>query len=393
MDENTPNPFNPDGDDPGPITSETASRQTPAHIAFGPVPELSNAALPQDVGSLAFQTAARDLKGAFERREDFTAFLCTQIAARGVIPNATLVLGIGAWGSKGDVSRDVKAWYAQVARRSAEQEMVIPPALRRPALQLLEELWLVASRQAQNHIEADREKAQRAHATMTAELADALSQLELTRHLQTQVEVQRDEATRLSEELRRQIDMARQREVDLNARIEADRVALSQKEEALRNQHRQDLQRAHEEHRAEVDAIKRQAAHQNQALEASKVAALAELQGRLDASAASLQEARQQARESAEFAAQQSRQMALALDKARQDALAAAQQAIKAQRDQASVADKIAELHIRNSLLGRDLAQAISEKNALKALVEDLRAQAQQASEKLAAPKPTSSDA
>ena len=330
-------------------------------IAFGALPDLSNAALPSDVESQAFVDAARSLKSAFERREDYSQFLCTQIAARGVIPNATLVLSIGGWGSKGDVGKDVKTWYAQVARRSAESEIALPASLRRPALQLIEELWLVAARQAQNHIAADRDKAQAALDLVQADLKAAREEALSAAAARDIVVAQRDEATRLAQDLRDQLNRAEQRAQEAAERLDAERMAASQREEAMRVQHAQEIERSRtqlrDEHREAQDKLKSSMQARIDEALAEKTKATGELKQALDLVTQELGVARQQAREAAEAATRQAHQMALSLDKARQEALNAAQQAIEAQKAQTSAATELAELRIRMSLLERDISQ------------------------------------
>lgn len=342
-----------------------------SEIAFGALPDLSNASLPPDAGSQAFLDAVRALKPSFTRREDFSAFLCTQIAARGIIPNASLVSSIGGWGSKGHVSQDVKAWYAQVARRSVESEIALPASLRRPALQLIESLWMLAARQAQGYIEADRGKASRAHLALQAEIKEAREQMLAAETLLQKTVDQRDAAVRLCEDLRSQMGASEQRCQIAVAKLDAERTAFGHKEDALRAQHRCDLERDLDrlrenlrmEHHEALEQLRSsmQEGFQAQldATERARVQDVGGLKQRLQEVESALQAAKSQAllsAQDAEAALQQSRHMALALDKARQEALAAVQQAFEAQRAQTAAASESAEMRIRISMLERDLA-------------------------------------
>jgi len=355
-------------------------------IAFGPLPDLSKAALPSDVKSQAFTDAIRGLKSSFERREDFSAFLCTQIAARGAVPNTTLVFGLGGWGSKGDVCKDVKAWYAQMARRSAESEIALPAALRRPALQIIEELWLVAARQAQSHIEIERNKAQAAFSLVQQDLQQVQQEAQAVASARDLAERQRDEVARLAQDLRAQLDRAERRHQDAIVRLEADRAAHTQKEESLRAHHASEMQQANlmreqlrDEHQAAMEQIKSSTQLRLEAEVAARAQETSDLRRQIEVAEWTAQTAREHARETADAAAQRDHQMALALDKARQDALSAAQQAFEAQKAQTVAATDLADLRVRLSMLERDLAQERVEKDhlqqALNRASEDLLAE------------------
>jgi len=369
-----------------------------SQIAFGPLPDLSSAALPSDIKSQAFMDAIRGLKSSFERREDFSAFLCTQIAARGAVPNATLVLGIGGWGSKGDVGHDVKSWYAQMARRAAESEIALPAALRRPALQIIEELWLVAARQAQSHIDLERNKAQAAFGLVQQDLQQAQQEAQAVASARDIAERQRDEVARLAQDLRAQLDRAEQRHQDAIVRLEADRLAHDQKEDSMRAQHAIELQQANsmreqlrDEHQAAMEQIKSSMQIQGLRLEAEVAARAQEtsdLKRQVEVAEWTAQTLREHARVAAEAAAQRDHQMALALDKARQDALAAAQQAFEAQKAQTVAATDLADLRLRLNALERDLTQESAEKACLQQALNQSTVELQQAQAALASAAP-----
>lgn len=338
--------------------SDTHKPDAEETIAFGALPDLAGEAqLPTDASSKAFAAAIRALRPAFERREDYNSFICTQLAARGVTPNTSNVLDIGGWGSKRDVVQDVKSWFAQVARRAADTQFAVPPGMRRPALQLLEEMWALACRQATEHIERDRQQALGAFESQRQALLEAQQSLQDSEAALHSMTAQRDEALRLSEELRRQLDSLHERHRELTLKASSEIESARNELERERATQRESVQRMQEAHsQALRDAVQRSDAQLNEAARRHAQDA-AQLQARLQSMEQALERARQEARMASEQLAQHSRAMAVEVDKARREALAAAERALQAQQRITDINARLVEADLRAAALERDLAR------------------------------------
>ncbi len=353
--------------------SETESSASSAGetIVFAPLPDLvSRAHLPEDASSRAFLEAVRALRSAFERRQDYNAFICTQLAARGVVPNSTLVLDIGAWGSKGDVSADVKAWFSQIVRHSADAQFAVPPALRRPALRLLEQLWALAAQAATEQIEHDRKQSLNAFESQRQELEEMRRRLIEADHNLQALTLQRDSAASLAADLRQQLDRLLQRFEAVQAKADAEVASLRKEAERERQNHRDELQQLRLAHERAMQDL--QSNHD------ARVAALTNgfeqetvaLKGRIESLEQSLAQMEREAKVAADQAAQHARMMALTIDRARQDAMAAAERALEAQRRITEVNAKLVEAELRAATLERDLAQERARSAALEQTVK-----------------------
>lgn len=366
--ETTPEAIEPIGaqDDAAPADASSAEALTfPEPVALQQA-----ASLPDRADSVAFIQAVRSLRHSFKRREDYNSFICAQMAARGAVPNATQVLHIGGWGSKGDVSADVKAWFAQVARSAAAEEFAVPPALRRESQSLLEQMWALASRLAQTQIEEDRARAQAVFAQLQNDLQESRQGMEALRKQRDEAVWQRDEAARLAQELRAQIDRADRRAQEALTQLQAQQQEHERRQEALRAEHAQVLAHAQAQHQQELQRAQALMQERWRAESSRHAQETDELKHQIKTAQDELQALRDRSAEAAAAAAQQARQMALALDKARQEALSAAQQAIESQKAQAHSTAELAEMRIRMSLLERDLAQERAKTQELQAKLQ-----------------------
>ena len=366
--ETTPEAIEPIGaqDDAAPADASSAEALTfPEPVALQQA-----ASLPDRADSVAFIQAVRSLRPSFKRREDYNSFICAQMAARGAVPNATQVLHIGGWGSKGDVSADVKAWFAQVARSAAAEEFAVPPALRRESQSLLEQMWALASRLAQTQIEEDRARAQAVFAQLQNDLQESRQGMEALRKQRDEAVWQRDEAARLAQELRAQIDRADRRAQEALTQLQAQQQEHERRQEALRAEHAQVLAHAQAQHQQELQRAQALMQQQIRSESSRHAQETDELKHQIKTAQDELQALRDRSAEAAAAAAQQARQMALALDKARQEALSAAQQAIESQKAQAHSTAELAEMRIRMSLLERDLAQERAKTQELQAKLQ-----------------------
>lgn len=366
--ETTPEAIEPIGaqDDAAPADASSAEALTfPEPVALQQA-----ASLPDRADSVAFIQAVRSLRPSFKRREDYNSFICAQMAARGAVPNATQVLHIGGWGSKGDVSADVKAWFAQVARSAAAEEFAVPPALRRESQSLLEQMWALASRLAQTQIEEDRARAQAVFAQLQNDLQESRQGMEALRKQRDEAVWQRDEAARLAQELRAQIDRADRRAQEALTQLQAQQQEHERRQEALRAEHAQVLAHAQAQHQQELQRAQALMQERWRAESSRHAQETDELKHQIKTAQDELQALRDRSAEAAAAAAQQARQMALALDKARQEALSAAQQAIESQKAQAHSTAELAEMRIRMSLLERDLAQERAKTQELQAKLQ-----------------------
>jgi len=98
---------------------ESADRQSICHEGvqspFGAFVSIElTGKIPEDPASESFAESILAMRRFFEDRYEYSAFICEQLALRGVPPNTSNVATIGKWGSRRDVSNDVKSWYAKL---------------------------------------------------------------------------------------------------------------------------------------------------------------------------------------------------------------------------------------------------------------------------------------
>jgi hypothetical protein len=125
---------------------------------------------------------AQQMRESFGKsRRDYNSRVCDMLAAAGLAPTANLTLKAGRWGSLGDVQADVRGWYADLFKKKADQQIDIPPAARRRAYELIEQLFALASQDSQLRLEERvaplRQAAETAREQATA-LAAQLAQKE-----------------------------------------------------------------------------------------------------------------------------------------------------------------------------------------------------------------------
>lgn len=153
--------------------------------------EFEGLALPADPTSPGFASGIQASRGRFSGRPAYNAYICDQLSMRGIAPNASNVLEIGRWGSKGAVSADVRNWYAGLGARLSERNADIPQAARRAANELIESLWGMAKESARGpldlanveisrlgsivvHLKNELASSEQQRATLNAEYANAM---------------------------------------------------------------------------------------------------------------------------------------------------------------------------------------------------------------------------
>jgi len=166
--------------------------------------------IPEDPASQGFAAAIVSMRRFFEDRQAYSEFICEQLAARGVAPNTNLVCTLGKWGSRRDVSNDVKAWYAKLARKLSSSQIDVPEEFKRPALHMIEQMWRLCADAAKAQVQTDRDRASAEFARLQSLIDSAKAEsVALLERLQ-QTEHQRDSAAALAQDLRTQLDATKE---------------------------------------------------------------------------------------------------------------------------------------------------------------------------------------
>lgn len=346
-------------------------------LVFDTMPDIAQKeALPDDTSSSQFRSGIRNLRKHFTKREVYSAFICEQLAVRGQVPNANAVLEIGGWGSRGDVINDVKSWFSALVARIPQDHGLIPPAVRRDGLELIERLWVMAAGHASAQVQQDRQAQQDTHARAQLEIQE-LSQQAATAELARQdADRLRAEAVSLAEGLRSQLDAAEARLREAGQAMEASRQqretqAAEAAAEIKSLRERLDLSErqaaSNQERAATLEAQVGSLKKQHDDVIARNADREADLRQRL-ARAEELLDSRNREWDEA------MRAHASSLDKARQDITQATERLVKALGELSALKEQLAssraEAEIKIAELQRDLHHERQEKSLLQARLE-----------------------
>lgn len=326
-----------------------------SELDFGALPEVARqAVLPEDTTDESFRHGVRGLRKFFAQRSDYNAFICTLLAQRRIVPNATLVLDIGGWGSKNDVLEDVKTWFAALAQRQLGPTLEVPAPFLTAARELMERMWHMAAQQAQQHIAYEREKARSAFSEMQSALL----------HKDSRIKGLEEEVARRAQEV-----------ADLTARLEAE-AARAEQIQARISALESELEQNEQRHTAREREL-----HEQHARALQEVAQ--RLQAEQQRHASETASLRTQMREQVEQLAQRCSSLEADLkariaevDRARQEALGFSRQALQLQQEMLQVRAQIADVQIDKARLEKDLQVARAEAAAWKEKAAELEAAA-----------------
>lgn len=109
---------------------------------------------PADLASIeSLQKWAAEQRAGFGTdRSKFNFTVCAALAAAGLAPTASLVLRVGRWGTTSSVQADTRDWYQALGQRLRNMEAAIPLPARQQANALVEQLFSLATRTAQNSL-------------------------------------------------------------------------------------------------------------------------------------------------------------------------------------------------------------------------------------------------
>lgn len=335
-------------------------------------------ALAQDIDAPAFSQGLQLLRARYTTRTGFNFLVCDELARRGAPPNSANVLRYGRWGKSAHVAADVRAWYAQLARRLSSQHANVPDVTRQAFNTLGEQMWLLA----QDHVgQPMRDRLVELQARMDEQKVALEDQCAALERRNEELDRQNQERTAQAAEREGTLERAIEQRATENANL----TGRIQTLEAELHRARAAFEQARRDHETQMAGQLERLTAQKAASETEKIAleqAHAQIIRQMEAASARLD---------AQFDALR-KDSAIQIDRARQDAKAADARAEAEQKRLAAVRGEAEAA--REQLIGAkvELAHAQRENEGLRERATQMQAEVERQKALIAAAAATALD-